>query len=208
MVENKKNFLIKIIKIFFLFIINAVILICNAEEYYWYDGNIKRVIYLKDDLLATFPIFATSPISAGVANTFLKTKSLNENSSKGQNKTIIYKIPKNLNTSLNIKNAIAEKIPKSAVFAQSKKDMSSLMALPGGIIITFTQDYSSADVDKWSHDNGLGSGNKLPLKNQNMWVFVTAPGIFTLKKANELMESHDPKIISAQPNWWRRVEKK
>lgn len=207
MVENK----------FLFFFILSVLYICLhlssqnifAEEYYWYDGNVKRVLYLKDNLLATFPTEISQKIDTNSnansnLNNISKKSNLNDNNKKKYSKTFIYKI----SNSVNVKSLVNDSIPKSAVFSNTKKDMSSLMALPGGIIVTFVKDYSTADIDKWAYDNNLLKGKKLAIKNLNMWVFNTLPGIATLKKANELMESGDPKIISVQPDWWRRVEKK
>ncbi|MBF0360212.1 MAG: hypothetical protein HQK49_04335 [Oligoflexia bacterium] len=211
MVENSYLILILIIYFSFTSILKAE---NYNESYYWYDGNEKKIIYLKDNLLAAFPN-NNSTSSTSRMKTTANTKIVNGyGHGYGSKKTIIYRVNKNVN----VKSLIAESVPRSPVFAPSVQDMSSLLSLPGGIIITFSNDFLPEDVQKWAVSNSLTNGRKLTFKKKNIWAFDCEPGLFGLKKANELMESKsnsnsnskamNSKIISAQPNWWRMVEKK
>ncbi len=90
----------------------------------------------------------------------------------------------------------------SPVFSSNGND-SSLMTLPGSIIIEMDKDLSSQDAENWAKENKIKFQKKLPLTNGFFYVFDTQPGFSCLDKANELRTKSG--VISSSPEWYQKA---
>lgn len=72
-------------------------------------------------------------------------------------------------------------------------------ALPGNIIVTFSDGMSDADVRNWAKKRGLRILRRL-LKTRNIYVIESEPGMASLELSNSLND--DAQVESCTPNWW------
>jgi hypothetical protein len=90
----------------------------------------------------------------------------------------------------------------SPVFSANGTD-SSLMTLPGTIIVEMERDLSQSDLETWSRAQKIRFQKKLPLSTGFFYVFETGPGFICLDKANELRSK--PGVISSSPDWYQKA---
>lgn len=145
---------------------------------YWYDGGQRRALTLQPDLLAEFGPSAAVQTAApdaevkqrfGVVTVFRLTRPL----------------------------AVSARV--SPVFREGGTPFGRWMALPGGVVVQFRNDWDEARVGAWARRRGLELEQKLALGG-SWFAFRTAPGLAALTLANQLQESGE--VVSASPNWW------
>ena len=89
----------------------------------------------------------------------------------------------------------------SLVFSANGTD-SSLMTLPGTIVIEMERDMSQSEIETWAASQKIKFQKKLPLTNGFFYVFETQPGFGCLDKANELRNK--PGVISSSPDFYQK----
>ena len=89
----------------------------------------------------------------------------------------------------------------SPVFSANGTD-SSLMTLPGTIVIEMERDMSQSEIETWAASQKIKFQKKLPLTNGFFYVFETQPGFGCLDKANELRNK--PGVISSSPDFYQK----
>jgi hypothetical protein len=90
-------------------------------------------------------------------------------------------------------------VQSSPVFKDAAGEGARQRALPGGVILVLQQAMAEADARKMLTDLGLNPVRMLG-EQRDTWLIESAPGLATLRLANQLHESGRYK--SAAPNWW------
>ena len=89
----------------------------------------------------------------------------------------------------------------SPVFSSNGTD-SSLMTLPGTVVVEMERDMSQSEIETWAASQKIKFQKKLPLTIGFFYVFETQPGFGCLDKANELRTKSG--VISASPDWYQK----
>lgn len=90
----------------------------------------------------------------------------------------------------------------SPVFRLGTTPGGRLMALPGGMVVTFKPEWSDSQVREWAARKGHEVQQRLEISG-NWYVLRTDPGLASLDAANALHESGA--VVSASPNWWKET---
>ncbi len=88
----------------------------------------------------------------------------------------------------------------SPVFRMGTSPAGRLMALPGGIVVTFKAELTDAQIRQWATAKGFEVQQKMAIQG-NWYVLKTGPGQASLDAANKLQESGE--VLTASPNWWK-----
>jgi len=83
---------------------------------------------------------------------------------------------------------------------------STLLALPGNIIVELEPSISQKQAEVFFGSKGLRIFKKLELGDRNFYEVETPAGAASLNLANSLVGQ--PGVISSTPNWWREVTAK
>lgn len=102
------------------------------------------------------------------------------------------------------KTSASEFLPtQSPVFSASPSG-GSLMALPGGAVVTFPTARSFADAQSWAQRHGTQLDPSLsPSEDRKIWLMKTAPGLESVEVSNRLNAADG--VVSSSPNWWVQV---
>lgn len=85
------------------------------------------------------------------------------------------------------------------IFAQSKRG-GALRALPGGVIVGFSEEVDESAVRAWAGAKGLNVRQRL---SGNHYLVASPPNLECLRLTERL--AGDPRVVSAAPNWlWLR----
>ncbi|MBX7101158.1 MAG: hypothetical protein K1X89_25810 [Myxococcaceae bacterium] len=95
--------------------------------------------------------------------------------------------------------SVRVKATTSVVYRQGTSPAGRLMALPGGIVVTFKPEWTDAQVREWSAAKGYPVRQKLAITG-NWYVLGTPAGQASLDAANAVHQSGE--VVSASPNWW------
>lgn len=161
----------------------------GGGAYYWYDGSKKLPLTMNTGVVAEVATVTSSVVQANdAAAREIKygtggMRFWDVSNSGGANKTL---------SSLKTGSL-------SPVFHDGVSMDGSRRALPGGIIVTFKDDWDAQRVQEWVSAQGLNIQNKLNFGN--IYVIATDVGISALTLANQIHESGQ--VVAAQPNWWR-----
>lgn len=91
---------------------------------------------------------------------------------------------------------------QSPVFREGSSPAGRLMALPGGVIVNFSADWSDADVSAWISGHGYHTRQRLPITGQ--WYVIDTPaGRAALQTAQAIQSTGE--VVSATPNWWMQT---
>ncbi|GEM_PF-6824932 len=109
-------------------------------------------------------------------------------------------------TKLAIKNisAISTQRKISPIFTDSPTGNGSKKALPGGVIVKFSDDLREDQIEQWAEEKGYNISKH---KNgRGKWIVETDAGLPCLEVAKRLQQ--DPIIKSATLNWWIEIFKR
>lgn len=181
-----------------LLILELLFFICTAHatEYFWYEDGAKHTIYLQEDLIA---YFGEAPQAAEDTSEKAMIASLNLVSESGN--TRIYKIA---NTEMIQAKSTAPAADKTSPVFSNSKNGTSYRALPGGLLVTFKNEMTEENIKDWAKQNNIEIDKKLNIIEQNIWSFKTQSGLASLDLANSFVGQEN--IVTAQPNWWFKVE--
>lgn len=90
----------------------------------------------------------------------------------------------------------------SPVFRIGTSPGARLMALPGGMVVTFKPEWTDTQVREWAASKGLEVQQRMEITG-NWYVLRTEPGLASLEAANALQESGA--VVAATPNWWKET---
>ena len=97
--------------------------------------------------------------------------------------------------------ALAARPPDAQPVFRSEGGM--LMALPGGVIVLFDEEWDAARAMGFFAAEGISRDRVSELPLHNGYLVATAPGFPSLELANRLADS--PGVEVSSPNWWRDV---
>ena len=168
------------------------------QSYAWHDGDQARQAWLDPNLIASF--------GGGSSTKSLLAQSYGEAKEVVRAGAVtIYSLPAGTDAVKAADRMRAAGGTYSPVFHETSDPVSSLRALPGGVVVQLPKDWSESQVDNWLKAQGLQrSGNRAIAPN--LFVVDSAPGMASLELANRLNGMAD--VVSAQPNWWVQREKR
>lgn len=158
------------------------------SAYYWYDGDKRFEVMINPSQIAEF--------GKGISqlNRTIGAKDVSAKSSSGYVK--IWDVSAS-GGAVKAMTLISGKAI-SPVFGNT---VGTRRALPGGIIVTFADDWDSQRIQKWVAAKGLSVESKLDFGN--IYVLTTDAGLSSLSLANQIHESGE--VVNAQPNWWKEL---
>lgn len=165
---------------------------------YFYDGNKKIILELEPGVVAEFG----NPISASDRSIKSEIQKVDNSAQliKSHGHTNLWKttnkdlgVSKSLNT--------PGRVIYSPVFKTVKG--SSLLALPGNIIVELDPSMNQKQAEAFFGSKGLRILRKLESVGGNLYEVETPGGAASLNLANSLYGQ--PGVISSTPNWWREV---
>jgi hypothetical protein len=145
----------------------------SPTEHYWYDGDVRRPLWLDAGQVADFSEPGFTPAKV------LKAAGQND--------------PAALS-----KRQVAG--ATSPVFKDDAGGGARVRALPGGVIVTLKQPMSEAAARAFLKQRGLTPLRSV-IDGSGMWLIESGPGLESLQLANRLFESGD--YATASPNWWQ-----
>lgn len=161
----------------------------ETSALYFYDGGKKIELTLEPGLVAEF----MTPDSASAVK---KASPDAEQLPAGVGGPHVFKVP-----ATNFRPRTATGTTTSPLFRTGSR-AGRLMALPGGMVVTFKPEWSDAQVREFVASKGLEVQQRMEIAG-NWYVLRTEPGLAALKAANALHESG--KVVSASPNWWKET---
>ncbi len=161
-----------------------------AANPYCYDGARKLTLTPEPGLVAEFA-------KAGAKSAVKKANPAAVEVKAGVGGPRLYKVPSEI-----FKPRTDTGTSTSPVFRMGTSPAGRLMALPGGVIVTFKPDWSDAQARAWAADKGFAVQQRLNLTG-NWYVLKTEPGLAALAAANAIHEGGE--VISATPNWWKET---
>lgn len=157
-----------------------------AAQTYYFDGSAKRIITLQSGLQAVFNDSNTAKArttDATVRQPLISDKFVQ-----------IYRT-----STAATRSASASVAGSSPVFREGTSPAGRLMALPGGVIVQFRNEWTTAQIDAWITSHAYTVRQELNIMGQ--WYVLDSPaGLASLEMANAIHASGD--VISATPNWW------
>lgn len=151
----------------------------QAATAYYFDGGSPRMMTLEPNLVAQFR-------TQGAASSRLA-------GSSGPFVTIVDATQAALQSSAG---------STSPVYREGNSPAGRLMALPGGVIVNFKSEWTSADIQAWALEGGHALGQRMNLLG-NWYIVKTAAGNSSLDTANSIQRSGA--VVSATPNWWMQT---
>lgn len=172
----------------------------TPDGLYYYDGSQKIILEIEPGLIAEF--------GNPQANPGRQSKSLIQKSestaelvrSRGQ---VNFWKTQNKDGSVAFSKSLlqTDSIAYSPVFKTVKG--SSLLALPGNIIVELDSSMNQKQAEAFFGSKGLRIFRKLDLAGRNYFEVETPAGAASLNLANSLYGQSG--VISSTPNWWREV---
>lgn len=168
------------------------------QSYTWYDGDIKREVWVNPQLIAEFnpTISQKNQISAAVTGAQVVSAKMGpvrfwQVNDTINAKTAISSISKRMNS-----NQI------SAVLHDGASTLSAMRAIPGNIIIYLDPGWDQATATQWLAQKNLQVVSQRQFM-PNVFVIKSIPGLESLLMANKLYESGE--VVAAFPNWWKEL---
>ena len=158
-----------------------------AAAGYYYDGARKITVTPQKGLVAEF---ARADAKSAVKRAYPNAVELKA----GVGGPRIYKAP-----AASFKPQTETGTFTSPVFRQGTSPAGRLMALPGGVIVTFKPEWTDAQVLAWVSARGYSVQQRLNIQG-HWYVLATPPGQAALDAANTIHESRE--VLAASPNWW------
>jgi hypothetical protein len=158
----------------------AAVQAAGPTSFYWYDGQIRRELWLESSQIVDFAAKAANgaplvkPSASTSANTGSKDPALPHDSGRSDAHSV------------------------SPMFRDTT-GAAPTRALPGGVIVTFRQPLAPDQAREFLRQRGL-----VPLRqigDSAAWLVASPPGLESLTLANRLFESGE--FAGAAPNWWR-----
>lgn len=168
------------------------------QSYTWYDGDIKREVWLNSQLMAEFNPTIAQKNRISAASVEMRIVDDNMGSVR------FWRIDPQ-STAKSTISLISTRIksnPVSAVLHDGASTNSGMRALPGNIILYLNPDWDQATAERWLKQKNLQVISQRKLIS-NVFVIKSKPGLDSLLKANELYESGE--VVAAFPNWWKEL---
>jgi hypothetical protein len=167
----------------------------DTQDYY-YDGDQKIPLTRDPGLLAEFdPRDDYSDVTAALpdAKPVLATQHV-----------IIYAVPQTAQNLEAMAGLLDRGFNVSPVYHEGDSLSGPPLALPGGAIVDFKDDWDGAHVRQWAGTNGYAIEELVALPGSQQHdvyaVIKTFAGQDSLETSNKIHESGA--VVSASPNWW------
>jgi len=166
----------------------------QAMEYY--DGATKRKLWVSEDLVAEF-----EPTDAGREAMMRADPSARE-VEQPQKGVRLWRVGASGGAEAFARNESAGTMRLSPVLHEGPSPAMPMRALPGGVVITFAKDWDRARIDEWLATRGLKVESEVG-PAANMFLVSTAPGLESIRVANQLHESGE--LVDVAPNFWMQA---
>jgi len=164
--------------------------------YYYYDGDQKIPLTREPGLLAEFdPKDDYSDVVSALpdAKPVLVTQHV-----------IIYAVPQTAQNLKSMTRLLDRSFNVSPVYHDGDSLSGPVLALPGGAIVDFKDEWDSSQVRQWAAANGYEIQELVDLPGAQQHdlyaVIKTFAGQDSLETSNRIHESGA--VVSASPNWW------
>ncbi len=172
------------------------------ESYTWFDGERQRRVWLNPNEIAEFLDYERQQ-SLGINRRALKSRAV---LLKKQGNLRIWQVSKQ---EANVQQRTFQQQDNlshySPVFHATTATHSARMALPGNIIIAFSENWDLQKADQWLEGKGLKI-LKPVIEEQGIFLVNSESGLASLALANELSKAHE--VRYAMPDWWRETFKR
>lgn len=162
---------------------------------YWYDGDLRRTVWVDADLSAEF----TSPTADGHGDT---APGLDQPMPAPVRQAGIrfWKVGQATRPDEVAVRLSASPLRRfSPVFRDTPSGGGPMRALPGGVIVYLDPNLPPAEIDAWLIRYSPNVVRRLPI-GPHVYLIDTPPGLESLETANRIHESGE--VIAATPNWW------
>ena len=176
------------------------------KSYTWFDGERHHKVWLNPNEIAEFSS------DEGQQNPGMNRRSLIAGMIllKKQGNLRIWQVPeKEVEPSTGI---IARAVQQadyatdfSEVFHATTSTHSPRMALPGNIIVAFSESWNLQQAEPWFEVKGL-KVLKPVIEEQGIFLVKSESGLASLALANELNKANE--VRYAMPNWWKETFKR
>ncbi len=176
------------------------------ESYTWFDGERYHSVWLNPNEIAEF-----------LSNDRQQNLRVNRRSLtagmrllKEQGNLRIWQVPKKeVETSAGLKLRSVQQQEHAAnfseVFHTTTVTHSPRMALPGNIIVAFSEGWNLQQADQWFEAKGLKI-LKPVIEKQGVFLVKSESGLASLLLANELNKASE--VRYAMPDWWKEIFKR
>lgn len=160
----------------------------------WYEGPLRRRVWLRPELLAEI---GPTP---GAGQATVVDRGARLVAATGQ-----VRLFRLADHRLSVRLARGEDLPAAGGVRYAPVFSSSpgggvRSTLPGGVLVAFEAGWTDADARRWAGAHGLVITRELPVRG-NMYLLATEPGFASLHLAERLRQS--PGVRLAVPNWWQ-----
>ena len=172
------------------------------ESYTWFDGERQRKVWLNPDEIAEFTDYERQQ-RLGINRRALTDGAV---LLKKQGNLRIWKVSdKEPGAQLRAFNRDDHRANYSPVFHATSAIRSPRMALPGNIIVAFSESWDLQKADQWLEEKGL-KVLKSVIEEQGIFLVGSESGLASLSLANELSKTQE--VRYAMPDWWRETFKR
>lgn len=162
----------------------------------YYDGSDKRTVWLSRDLVAEF-----APTNES-RDALLQSDPAATEVAQPQKSMRLWRVRAPQGLDPLTRNLSATSMRFSPVFHDGPLPTLPMRALPGGVIVTFQQNWDRAKIDAWLAARSLAIASEV-IEGANVFEIASAPGLPSLELANQLYETGE--LAGSTPNFWTQM---
>lgn len=177
----------------------------TAQTYNYYDVGKSKTIELVPNLVADFVVETQNQYQAqSVITSSVQALSPGAQlTDEGSGNTRIWRTTTAIEPKM-VKASSYGSTTQGSTLSPVFQEGGSLKALPGGVIVNFAKGTTPDQVKSWALSKGYNVKEKLSFGNY--YLIDTPAGIDSLNLANQWHTSGE--VVSATPNWWRKLSPK
>lgn len=164
-----------------------------SQDYYYFDGGVRKKIKISEEFIAQKPVSSTTTIRSGSSGGAVvhenATLQIIRKTSIGTSST---------GTRSTGTGSTSEELP---VF---EAENGSLVAIPGGIIVSFKSGVPLETINNWVATNNLTLKKVISLKNKSHYLFDTPAGLATMTLVNQF--ESESIIQEVKPDFWMEIK--
>lgn len=168
----------------------------ELERFVWHDGATERSAWLDPHAVADHDPSASSRAA-------LLARAPGAEELAGSDAEVrLWRLPPSGPRSTDLCRALrtaAEAGRFSPIFHATPDGESPRSSLPGGVIASFSTEWTIESAERWLAARGLAIERRLDLAHPT-FVVGSPPGLAALELANELFDA--PEVRWAEPDWW------
>lgn len=171
----------------------------QSDKYFWFDGKVKKTIFLDPKNIALFNVPDTANQNMKNLNHF-SSKMYNDSTYYGSVKIVAKNDQKSFLNNRNQQDAIES----SPLFSQNQGGHPE-MALAGGIILEFKENESNKQISKILKKYNIKEKKRIISNGKILIITDAKAGLENLTLANKIYENEKNIVSSSSPNWWHAV---